>query len=416
MYQRYRAVLHVRPLRRLLISSVVGRLPLGTCSLAVLLLVRASTHSYVDAGVCVGALACAEALASPVLGGWLDRLGAVRVISLTAVLQAVALISLALVSGDHPAVWLLILLSGVAGFGMPPVAAAARALWPRLLPEPAEQGAAFSLDAIGQELAWTTGPVIVGLIATAASPKVAMLVVAALTLATSARFIAAVIALELAPREPRTQRGAPPSPITWLLWPVTVLLGMELGGIEVALPAQASYISHASLSGVLIALWSIGSMVGGVAFASRPWRMARERMLALLLLGNGVLVVPLILSHGPISTAVAALITGLCLAPVFSCVSTLIGEHAPAEAIARAFTWNAAATVIGVAAGSALGGAVISAAGVGVGFALAGAAGVLAGVLALHLAVSVPRMQLAVSDGQRESPARAQDVRTPARV
>jgi predicted MFS family arabinose efflux permease len=77
----------------------------------------------------------------------------------------------------------------------------------------------------------------------------------------------------------------------------------------------------------------------------------------------------------------------LTTAPVFSCQYALIGRAVPAGVETEAFTWVSAALISGLAAGSALGGAVISAAGVSAPFVLACAANGLAALSAMRMAV-----------------------------
>src|ERR1700761_4059959 len=73
MVARYGSVLSIPGAPRLFASALVGRLPQGMSSLAVLLLVRGATHSYAAAGIAVGAGAGAAAICAPLLGRMLDR-------------------------------------------------------------------------------------------------------------------------------------------------------------------------------------------------------------------------------------------------------------------------------------------------------------------------------------------------------
>jgi MFS family permease len=70
-------------------------------------------------------------------------------------------------------------------------------------------------------------------------------------------------------------------------------------------------------------------------------------------------------------------LAGLCLAPMISCQFSLVGALAPEGTVTEAFTWHRAATVAGMAGGSALGGSLIDAHGPSGAFAL-GCVGVAA--------------------------------------
>ncbi|MGO9883492.1 MAG: MFS transporter, partial [Solirubrobacteraceae bacterium] len=61
MVAKYRSVLDVPGSPALIISALLARLPLGMYSLAFLLLIRGTGHSYTVAGLTVGAFAFANA-------------------------------------------------------------------------------------------------------------------------------------------------------------------------------------------------------------------------------------------------------------------------------------------------------------------------------------------------------------------
>ncbi len=98
MIARYRALFSAPGVGRLLFSSVVGRLPSGMFSLAILLFVHGSTDSFLAAGVAVGAFSLAGAVIGPLLGAQVDRHGQTRVLLGAALAQAGLLVALVLVS------------------------------------------------------------------------------------------------------------------------------------------------------------------------------------------------------------------------------------------------------------------------------------------------------------------------------
>ncbi len=90
-----------------------------------------------------------------------------------------------------------------------------------------------------------------------------------------------------------------------------------------------------------------------------------------------IAVAPLIVVHALAPVFVLSVLAGLCLAPMISCQFSLVGALAPEGTVTEAFTWHRAATVAGMAGGSALGGSLIDAHGAGAAFAL-GCVGVAA--------------------------------------
>src|SRR5690242_19048053 len=96
MLSTYRSVLSIAGMPRLFSSAVLGRLPQGMSSLAILLLVREATHSFAAAGAAVGANALACAALAPVQGRLIDRYGRSRVLVPVAMTQAAMLVLLVL--------------------------------------------------------------------------------------------------------------------------------------------------------------------------------------------------------------------------------------------------------------------------------------------------------------------------------
>src|SRR5437762_13038043 len=97
-------------------------------SLAILLLVRATHHSYAIAGLAVGADALASAAAAPVQGRLVDRFGRLRVLAPCAVAQAIVLVAFVLASSADASGLALVPLAALAGALVPPVSPTARAL------------------------------------------------------------------------------------------------------------------------------------------------------------------------------------------------------------------------------------------------------------------------------------------------
>ena len=109
MLAPYRALLSLPGLRRLLGAALVGRLPQGMSSLAILLLIRGATGSYAAAGAAVGAYALASAAMAPLQGRLVDRFGRMRVLPPSAIGQGVVLVGLVLAADGHAPIVPLVL-------------------------------------------------------------------------------------------------------------------------------------------------------------------------------------------------------------------------------------------------------------------------------------------------------------------
>jgi predicted MFS family arabinose efflux permease len=175
-----------------------------------------------------------------------------------------------------------------------------------------------------------------------------------------------------------------------LLVPVAVM-GLGLGCTEVGLPSLAIHAGSRPASGVLLAFWSLGSMAGGLWYGARTWGAPLTERYRTLLLFAILFNAPLIVARSIPVGLVAAVLAGLAIAPVFSCQYALVSRAVTPGSENEAFTWSSAALIAGLAAGSALGGAAITAAGVSAPFVGACAAWVLAALMALKLRERVPQ-------------------------
>jgi MFS family permease len=386
MLNQYRKVLSVPGSRRLLATALVGRLPQGMSSLAILLLVRGTTHSYAAAGAAVGAYALACAVVAPLQGRLVDRFGRLRVLVPTAVGQAVVLTVLVVSARAHAGGGVLVVLSGLAGALVPPIAPTVRALLREILHDPDVRETAYALESVIQELVWITGPLLVAVIITATSTSVAILLLAVVCVGGTALFVRSPLARDrAAPESPHQRTAALASgQLQALLGPIA-LTGVGLGAIEVGLPSLALHAGSRSASGVLLALWSAGSLVGGLWYGSRSWRSSLAvRYRALLLLAIAF-TAPLIAARSIPAGMVCSLLAGLVIAPLFSCQYALVGRTARPGTETETFTWVTAALVSGIAGGSAAGGAVIGSGGVAAPFVLSCLATALAATLAVGL-------------------------------
>lgn len=389
---RYRVILAVPGVARLLGSALLARLPIGACSLAILLLVRHRTDSFGLAGITVGAFAITSAIAAPVQGRLLDRFGPRRILAPIAALQAVALVALVLAIGGDAAEPAIVAIAAIAGALVPPISASVRVLWSQIIPTPEGVESAFALDATAQELIWTTGPLIVAASVALATPAVAVLVTVALLVAGTALFVSSPQLDAWPERRARGSRGgAMASRALRLLLLSSALFGLGIGALEVGLPALAVSLGSASMAGVLLTVWSIGSMAGGLAYGVRTWSSELGHRLSALLLASAILILPLIWAGSLPSAIICALVAGLPTAAMLSCLNILVGREAPAGTMAEAFTWSLAALITGIAAGSAIAGQLVDSHGAGRAFLLGAVMTALASLIALASARSVRR-------------------------
>ena len=323
---RYRALFQVPYVRRLVLSGLLARLPMGMVGLALLLLVRESGGGYGAAGAVSGAYFVATAVGAPIAGRLVDRRGQTRIL-LPRALMFPALLggvcALALI--DAP---LALIGAGAAAAGalMPPVGASLRSLWPRMFSDPDLRAAAYALEASLQEIVFVVGPLIVALLTSAVSPILALAVAAAAGGIGTTLIALAPPVRAWRPEEDRhagSILGALESPGVMTIVSLSVCLGVGFGATEVGFPAFAEGHGGAELGSIPLALFAGGSLVGGLVAGARvtvtPVRLLR---LSTVLLVIGI-ALPLLGWSLP-SMAVLAFLAGLPIAPVVMAAYGLI--------------------------------------------------------------------------------------------
>lgn len=359
---RYRRVLSAPHVARLWAVTTIARLPMGINGLAIVLAMRAETGSFAAAGVASGAHVLVVGISSPLQGRLLDRLGPRTAVPPLVAWHVVTLAAfVALLPSASVAV--LVALAAVSGFGQPPWSAILRAMWPRLLGSESMVTTAFALDATLTEVVFVVGPLIVAAAVAVAAPQAALVAAIVLVTAGSALLVASPAVRSWEP-EHHDGRGwfgplASPGLLTVVL--ATIPIGLSFGAFEIALPAFAEEHGAAGDAGILIALWAVGSAIGGLAYGAREWvRPMPQRWIALTAALWLLLLAP-VLSDSVLAMALLVIPAGACIAPTLATGAQLMGTLAPPGMSTEAYAWGSTAIVIGFASGSAIGGALVEA-------------------------------------------------------
>ncbi|MEV7512837.1 MFS transporter [Streptomyces sp. NPDC089922] len=374
----YAELLGTRHAARLLVGTLIGRLPNATAPIAIVLFTRAEGGSYSLAGALAAAYGLANALGQPLLGRAVDLFGQPRVQLPAAVLSALGMVWLAFAgTGSAPPAYAAVV---VAGLFTPPLEGGLRALWPGVLGGREEKvHAAYAMDAVAQEIMFTVGPLLVTLFVAVWSPAGALLALNA---------VGVLGALSVVVSEPSRKWRSEPREAHWLgalrsrgllaLLGAFFFVGMALGSITVAAVAYADDHGGQSVYGWLMAALGLGALVGGVFYGSRPWPGSAEGRLRILVALLAVCYLPLLLVPGPVAMTALSALAGVFLAPSLACAFIVVDRHAPTGTVTEAFSWLVTFFGVGAAIGTAAAGPAVELGGAAAGFGVACAGGVAA--------------------------------------
>jgi hypothetical protein len=179
-----------------------------------------------------------------------------------------------------------------------------------------------------------------------------------------------------------------------------------LSGVDLAIVARLEEAGQVSRASVVVAVFGLASVTGGLVFGARSWPLPTWLLLGLL----GLATIPAGLAHSWFGLCGAVIGAGLLTAPTLSTVADAVSRGAPAGVRGEATGLQSAAHSAGFAIGSPLAGLAIDVSTPAGGFAAAGLAGLVAalagGLLSRRSAaraneVSVPQVN-APCDGGRE--------------
>jgi MFS family permease len=167
--------------------------------------------------------------------------------------------------------------------------------------------------------------------------------------------------------------------------------GVGIGIVEVGIPAFSRAEGAAAAAGLLLAVWSLGSGLGGLLYGTLPRRagLHRTHLIVAGLLPLGVL--PLAAAPSVPAMALLVIPAGCCIAPLLATRNELVGAVAPPGMRTEAYTWPVTAFVGGIAVGAALAGTLVEGPGwrtaflVAAGFTAAGALLAVARRRSVHL-------------------------------
>jgi MFS family permease len=343
--------------RAFFVAGIVGRMPISMLGLGIVILIARESGSYGLAGAVSGVAVIAGALTGPIQGRLVDRWGQRLLILVGTMLCTVGLAGLLVaVRADAPS-WLLYVISFVAGGTRPQVGTFVRARWTHLLGRGRALQTAFALEAVGDEVVFIVGPVLVTALATQISPYAALGAAGALGLGGGV-WLAALRASD--PPGRGASDGNEKAPLPWLslllLSIIGLGLGATLGSAEVVTVAFTAAEGQPGMSGVVLAVWALGSLLAGLWYGSVHWRAPVERRLLIGTIALAITLAPLPWVGNILVLGAVLFGAGLTIAPTMVAVTACVEEWVPPQRLTEAITWTVTGLLLGVAPGNAVAG------------------------------------------------------------
>lgn len=383
----YRAVLALPGVLRLVLFGVLARVPQTATGIVLSLhVVGTLDRGWAAAGLVGTASTVGMAIGSPWRGRAVDRVGLRRSLVPSVVGMAVAWGAAPFV-GYGP----LLVLAVLGGLFSLPIFTLMRQCLAAMVP--AEQRrTAMALDSVGIELSFMAGPALGVVLATRFPTGTAILVTGGSLVVAALALIAFDPPTRSADPEPasavegvdpaalrRTARRAIATPAMLAVLAVTAAAILVLAGTDVSIVAHLRADDALGLTALIFVAWGVGSIAGGLVYGA----LHRPVQPALLLLGLGVLTVPVGLAPSPWTLALTMLPAAALCAPVITATSEAVVRLVPEEVRGEAMGWHGSVMQVGSAVGAPLAGLAIDLQGAWAGFAAVGAVGAVLGAVGL---------------------------------
>lgn len=389
----YRSILALRDVRRVLWLSLVVRVPMWAGN--VVLTLHVVTHlnrSYSEAGLVVGIATVALAVSAPWRGRRLDQVGLRATV-------APSLVVLGVCWSIAPFVpyWPLVGLAAIGGLFVIPSFSIVRQALMHAVPDDMRK-TALSIDSVVIEISFMIGPVLGVLLATTWSTSWALFSCELTSV------LGGIVLWIINPAigHQSTDRGGHVGVRSWLSPGVIAVLAaclaatVVLTGTDVSIVAALRHMHHASLIGVVLALWGLGSALGGVVYGAMSRSVSAFVLLGLL----SVLTLPAALAGEPVALAMLLVLAGVCCAPTITATVDSLSRVVPERVRGEAMGWHSSALTAGSAVGAPIAGVAIDHAGWQGGLWLPAALGLAVAVLGL----AATRRRRAVRDGPSRAP------------
>jgi MFS family permease len=347
----YSSLLKTPGVARIIAAQLTARFPFGMLSLAYLLHVEQIHDSYAAAGLVLAATSIGQAIAGPLTSRWMGIWGMRRVLTLTLIVCAISITCMGFIVMSVP---MYMIVGFIGGLSMPPIQPAVRTIYPKMV-NSKQLTPLFSLDASAQEIIWVAGPVITTFVGLQISTTLAIAIAAFFLVVGGTWFILSPEVGQV--RIPRSKRR-----LGVVLFKPAVLLSTITGFLLVGACAAVevgvvAVFGHGGPeAGVVLAIFAIGSLAGGLSLGHRPigpWALAR-RMFGVFL---GMSLAMASLNFWWL--ALALLIAGIGIAPALAVMFAIVSATVKFSDTAEAYGWIGTGQLIGAALGSAAAGFLI---------------------------------------------------------
>jgi MFS family permease len=332
-------------------SQLLARFAFGMQTITFAIHLQNKYQNYTVAGLAIGASTVGGAIAGPVLGRWMAVVGIKPVVVVSSFLASICFLLVGFAPISEP---LVIGIALVLGMVLPPIQPAARTVYPTLVTSEAQRNTLYSVDAILQEVIWILGPVLATVLIASTNTLVPIVAMAAVQLIGGLWFgLLKQVREAPIPRSKKRLGSVLRSRLVRVLIIINLLFVGSFSALEIGAVAAVGQAE----AGFVIAMLSIGSVVGGLAFGHRARSpLALSKQLAVVLIGDLLIFFN---ATDPIWLSICLFISGIGVATAFATMGAVIGKSVKLDESTEVYGWIGSGQNIGYGAGAAVAGLVV---------------------------------------------------------
>jgi MFS family permease len=345
----------------------------------------------------VAVVAISWAILAPFVGRFVDRFGQSATLRWGFGIAIVGRVAMVWAALSHQPEWALLACAPFfAASGS--ISTYTRSRWVYLVRDNDALNTAFSLESSLDEILFIAGPAVTTILATQVTSW------AGIGLSTAALAVGGYAFLTLRETEPPAFGRAPKSPHgrrrrlrrprlgTHLLMSVPALFittlifagqGALFASVDISTVAFADELGRKGLSGPVLALFALGSLLGGLAYGARVWKHSLASRLVWGVVLTGVGAATFGFAPNLLVLALLMFITGLVVAPTMAVGDGMVQALVPRNRLTEGMTWTRTGIDLGIASGAFFAGYLVEHRGAGAGFTVTAIAGATSAVVAL---------------------------------
>ncbi|MCD4549999.1 MFS transporter [Schaalia sp. lx-260] len=403
MFSAYSQILKIPGAARFSLAGAVLRTPMSMMGISTILSVKAIYGNYTIAGLLTASSIVAAAITAPILARLVDRHGQLRTMGPSLTVCGISVIALITCFFLAAPLWLVFIFSIISGATSGSPGALVRSRWLKVTASsPTHLPTAYALESAIDELIYIVGPILATILGASIHPTTGLVLSALCTSVGGYAFL--------------SQRSTEPTPMTHtdehtsapsvLRDPAVIVLvltyigaGALFGANDVSVIAFAEEQGAPAYSGILLAVFALGSLCAALIYGSRTWLHPLWKLFAVGVFALALGVSTFLCANNLWVLGTVMLISGLTCAPTLTNVNMIITKIVRPQQLTEGLAWMSTSLTLGVSLGSAVAGPAIDSSSsyggfiVMVIFAWIMVAVMLAGLSRLRRGVEKPAMQ-----------------------